>query len=393
MSTTYSATTLLCISSRFKGVDFITEAKRLGCSIYLITDIANREKAWPRELLSDIYFVDEQSETWNIPNLIKAVSYLARTTHFDKIIPLDDFDFDKAAALREHLRVPGMGESRVRFFRDKLAIRDKAEEDDILVPEYAHVLNYERIKAFTSMVPAPWVIKPRFKDGSALYSRATDMNELWKIILDLGDDQSYYILERFIPGEIYHVDSIVHNHEICYSGVHHYGRPLMEVVQNGGLFTSATVEVGSSIEQDLLRLNTKIVQSMGLKYGVMNTEFIKSHQDGRYYFIKSSGKVGGNYLAELVESSTGLNLWREWAKIEMSEVDEIDYTCPEYVKQPAMVIRVPAKNPSALSNTMQHAAIVWRQVSHNHVTVVIRCKNHDDLNTVKDEILNSIEAL
>jgi len=165
------------------------------------------------------------------------------------------------------------------------------------------------------------------------------------------------------------------------------------VVQNGGIFTSATVEVGSSTEQELLRLNAKVVQSMGLKYGVMNTEFIKSHQDGRYYFIKSSGKVGGNYLAELVEASTGLNLWREWAKIEMSEADDIDYNCPEYVKHPAMVIRVPAKNPPALSNEMQHAAIVWRQVSHNHVTVVIRCKNHDDLNSVKEEILNSIQAI
>lgn len=390
MSPNYSPTTLLCISSRFKGVDFLHEAKQLGCSIYLITDIANRHKPWPRELLNDIFFVDEQDETWNIPNLIKAVSYLARSIHFDKIIPLDDSDFDKAASLREHLRVPGMGETRMRYFRDKLAMRDKAEEDDILVPEYCHILHYDRIKAFTSMVPPPWVLKPRFKDSAEAYERINDMNHLWKRILELGDDQSFYILERFIPGDIFHVDSIIHNYHTCYSGVHQYGRPMMDVAHKGGIMTSSTIQTGTELEKQLLTLNAKVAHSMGMKHGILNTEFIRSKHDGRLYFIKSSGKVGGNYLAELVEASTGLNLWREWAKIELSNSDDTAYHCPEWTKKPAMVIRIPTGNPPVLSQLIQHPAIVWRQVSHNHVTLVIRTAHYPELETVKQQLLHTL---
>lgn len=390
MSPTFSPTTLLCISSRFKGVDFLHEAKRLGCSIYLITDIANRHKPWPREILNDIFFVDEQDETWNIPNLIKAVSYLARTIYFDKIIPLDDTDFDKAAALREHLRVSGMGETRMRYFRDKLAMRDKAEEDDILIPEYCHVLHYDRIKAFTSMVPPPWVFKPRFKDAAEAYLKINDMNELWDKILSLQDEQSYYILERFIPGHIYHVDSVIYNYRICYAGVHEYGRPLMDVTQKGGIMTSSTVATGSHEEKVLLQLNEKVAHSMGMKHGILNVEFIRSKHDGRFYFIKSSGKVGGNYLAELVEASTGLNLWREWAKIEMSTSDEFSYTCPNWEKKPAMVIRFPSAHPPEMSQHIQHPAIVWRQVSHNHVTIVIRTTTYEELDIVRKELIDSL---
>lgn len=387
MSSTYRPLTLLCIASRFKGLDFLQEASQLGCTIYLITDVANKERPWPKEILKDIFYVNEQEDTWNIPNLIKGVAYLARTVHFDKIVPLDDYDFDKAAALREHLRVPGMGESRVRYFRDKLAMRDKAEEDDIQVPDYTHVLNYERIKAFTSIVTPPWFLKPRFKDASATYTKIFTMDDLWSRILDLGDDQSNFVIERFIPGDIFHVDSIVFENEIHYSSVHQFGKPLMDLAQEGGIMTLSTVKPKSKEEKELLKLNREVIQTMGLKYGIANTEFIRSHQDGRFYFIQSSGKVAGNYVAELVEASSGLNLWREWAKIEMSIPSEVPYKCPDVQHNHAMVIRIPSANPPVLSNTLNHSAIHWRQVSHNHVTLVIKTKKHQDLESIKNELV------
>ena len=39
--------------------------------------------------------------------VINTVSYLARTRRIDRIAPLDDFDVEMAATLREHLRIPG----------------------------------------------------------------------------------------------------------------------------------------------------------------------------------------------------------------------------------------------------------------------------------------------
>ncbi|TNE68581.1 ATPase [bacterium] len=387
MTPTYRPLTLLCIASHFKGLDFLQEAHHLGCTIYLITDVANREKPWPREFLADIFFVDEREDTWNIPNLIKGVSYLARSVHFDKIVPLDDYDVEKASALREHLRVSGMGETRMRYFRDKLAMRDKAEEDDILVPEYVHVLNYERIKAFTSIVTPPWILKPRFKDASDKYKKMSNQKELWDSILDLGDDQSLYLIERFIPGEIYQVDSIVYDHEVQFAGVHKYSRPVMDIVQNGGMMSLSTIKKGSKIEKDLLKLNKQIIDSMGLKYGVSSNEFIHSAQDGKFYFIQSSGKVSGHYIAELVEAANGLNLWREWAKMEMAQPQESAYQCPKPETNQARVVRIPTENPPLCSSRIQHQSIVWRQVSHNHVTVVIKAKSFEELEMIEKEVL------
>ena len=77
--------------------------------------------------------------TWAI---INTVSYMARWQPIDRIVALDEFDMENAAALREHLRIPGMGLTTVRHFRDKLAMRGRAKEEGINVPEFIHVLNH-----------------------------------------------------------------------------------------------------------------------------------------------------------------------------------------------------------------------------------------------------------
>jgi len=59
----------------------------------------------------------------NREHMLDALSYLARTERIDRIVALDEFDQEVAAAVREHLRIPGMGETTMRYFRDKLAMR------------------------------------------------------------------------------------------------------------------------------------------------------------------------------------------------------------------------------------------------------------------------------
>jgi len=69
-----------------------------------------------------------------LQNLLYAVSYVARSQSIDRIVALDEFDMENVSALREHLRITGMGLTAVRYFRDKLAMRERARKEGILVP-------------------------------------------------------------------------------------------------------------------------------------------------------------------------------------------------------------------------------------------------------------------
>src|SRR5437763_12280920 len=97
--------TFLCITSYEKGQDFIRECKRQGAYVILLTVTALEHANWPRESIDEIYFMHDLSKT---DEVIRAISFLARTRVIAIIVALDVYDVWTAANLREHLRIPGM---------------------------------------------------------------------------------------------------------------------------------------------------------------------------------------------------------------------------------------------------------------------------------------------
>ncbi|SPF52649.1 ATP-dependent carboxylate-amine ligase domain protein, ATP-grasp (fragment) [Candidatus Sulfopaludibacter sp. SbA4] len=119
--------TILCIASYEKGHEFLRESKRQGSTVVLLTSLSLRDKAqWPLESIDEVFYMPDDHHHWDLPQTLNAVSYLARTRDFERIVPLDDFDVEVAAALREHLRVPGMGETTARRCASTCACREWA---------------------------------------------------------------------------------------------------------------------------------------------------------------------------------------------------------------------------------------------------------------------------
>ncbi|HWN98106.1 MAG TPA: ATP-grasp domain-containing protein, partial [Blastocatellia bacterium] len=305
--------TVLCLASYHKGEAFLRECKRQGCRVILVTVEKLAGADWPREAIDDVFYMPEIS---NRDDIIKGVSYLARCQAIDRIVPLDEYDQETAAILREHLRIPGMGDTTARYFRDKLAMRVKARTAGIPVPDFVHVLNYDTIREFMTRVTPPWVLKPRSEAASMGIKKLNRAEELWPLLGGLGDRQSFYVLEQYVAGDIYHVDSIVSEREVVFSVPHQYGHPPMDV-SLGGIFTTRKIPRDSDDARALDLLNRELIGELGLVRGVTHTEFIKGRDDGRFYFLEIASRVGGANIVEAVEASTGLNLWAEWARIEV----------------------------------------------------------------------------
>ena len=145
--------TLLALASYFKGNDFLEQCKREGCHVILLTLEPLLGKPWARDYIDEIFAVHSLTDRRTVVN---SISFLARTRDISRITPRDDYDVETAAHLREHLRIPGMGDTTDRYFRDKLAMRVRAKDRGIAIPEFVHVLNHARIHNFLTSVPAPW---------------------------------------------------------------------------------------------------------------------------------------------------------------------------------------------------------------------------------------------
>jgi biotin carboxylase len=373
--------TILCLASYEKGAAFLRECKRLGCRVLLVTVESLSGADWPREAIDDIFYLPSIADR---EDLIKGVSYLARSQVIDRIVPLDDYDVETAALLREHLRIPGMGDTTARYFRDKLAMRVKAREHGILVPEFVHVLNYDRVREYMERVPPPWVLKPRSEASAIGIKKAHHAEEVWQLLDALGDQQSFYVLEQYIPGDIFHIDSIVSEREVVFAVPHKYGHPPMNVAHDGGIFTTRRVPEESSDAQALESLNRELISALGLVRGVTHTEFIKGRDDGRFYFLETASRVGGANIAETIEAATGMNLWAEWAKIEV-DGGERPYSLPPHRNDYSGIIISLARQESPDTSAYDDPEIVWRMSKQHHAGLIVRSSDHARVERLLDE--------
>jgi biotin carboxylase len=359
--------TILCMSSYEKGQEFLRECRRQGWQTLLLTVEKLKDASWPREALDDIYFMPDLGKREQV---INAVSYLARSQALDRIVALDEFDIEMAATLREHLRIPGMGETTSRNFRDKLAMRIQAKEHGIAVPDFVPVINHQQISEYIDRVPPPWVLKPRSSASAIGIKKIHQPDELWRVLDSLGDEQSFRVLEHFVPGDIFHVDSIVSEREVVFARVSKYGAPPMSVMHEGGIFSTCMIPRDSGDAQSLQALNRDLTKALGLVRGVSHAEFIKGRDDGRYYFLETAARVGGANIAEMVEAASGVNLWAEWAKIETA-TPEHPYQLPPIRSDYSGIIISLARQEWPDLSGYQAPEIVWRMNKLHHAGLIV----------------------
>jgi biotin carboxylase len=361
---------MLCLASYHKGFEFLREAKRQGCRVLLVTSASLKDEEWPTDSLDDIFYMADDKKRWKLDDLILGVSHLARRVHIDRIVPLDDFDLEKASALREHLRLPGMGETTTRHFRDKLAMRVTAGDDGLPVPQFVHVLNDDQIRDFCRRVPSPWILKPRHMAGAIGIRKIEDETELWAVTDALGDERSFYLLEQFVAGDVYHVDSIVYDRRVLAAVPCRYGAPPFDVSHGGGVFSTRLIDRESPEARELLSLNERLLTSLGLVRGVSHSEYIRG-VDGRFVFLETSARVGGAHIADLIDQAAGVNLWAEWAKIEVAG-GKTPYAPPTLRRDYGGLIVSLARQESPNLDAYDAAEVVWRLKKKNHAGLIVR---------------------
>jgi biotin carboxylase len=375
--------TVLCLASYHKGFEFLREAKRQGCRVLLVTSASLRDADWPRESLDDIFYVPDDKKRWRMDDLILSTSHLARREQIDRIVPLDDFDLEKASALREHLRIPGMGETTTRYFRDKLAMRVKAQDEGLPVPAFVHVLNDNRIREFCEGVPPPWFLKPRHQAGAIGIRKINGADELWAVTEALGDERANFLLEEYVAGDVCHVDSIVYERDVLAAIPSKYGTPPFDVSHGGGVFTTRLMDRESDETAALLGLNRRLLAALGLVRGVSHSEYIRG-RDGRLVFLETSARVGGAHIADLIEAATGMNMWAEWAKVEIAG-GKAPYFLPPLASDYAGLLVCLARQEAPDLSGYDDPEVVWRLEKPHHAGLVVKSPSRERI----DQLLAS----
>jgi len=378
---------IICLATYFKGADFIHECKAHGCHVVLVTKEKMLREDWPRESLDDLIAVPNDAGP---PLFIDLLAFLSRNRKIDRVIALEEFDVVTAALMREHLCLPGLSSSGAKVFRDKLSMAVYSQRAGINVPAFVPLVNAEEVDAFLQRVPGPWVIKPRSDVSAIGISKVSEPEQVHRAMSEMNEREnlreraSYYVLARFIPGEVFHVDSIVNDGKVLFAGTNQYGRPPMQVAHQGGAYISRTLERGSADEKTLLAINKKLVRALGLERGATHAEFIKSDADGKFYFLEIAARVGGAYISDVLEAASGINLWREWARLEIADGKAPSKITP-LRKEYAGIILSLAKQEYPDTSAYTDDEIIYRVKKLHHAGLIVRAPRLERVNQLLDD--------
>ena len=382
--------TFLCVSTFFKGNDFLSACKEQGNTVYLLTAKKIADKPWVRDSIDEFFYVEENAHGYyDMQDVIAGLAHVMRDRPIDRIVALDDFDVEKAALLREHFRIPGMGQTTARYFRDKLAMRTKAAEAGIRVPGFVGLFNDKAINDFIATHPGPWMIKPRSEASATGIKKLHNEHDLWEAIHSLGDRRHEYLVEQFKPGHVYHVDSLTLNGRVIFSWNSQYIAPPFDVAHGGGIFRSVTVAFDSAEWHALETMAVDVLKAFGMKNSASHTEVIRCQDDGQYYFLETSSRVGGAHLSNMVEASSGINLWKEWARLETAVARGEDFKLPRVQRDYSGIIISLARQQWPDLAPFNAPEVVWRMEEEYHVGCVIRSKSRERVL----ELLESYAAL
>ncbi len=377
---------ILCISRYFKGATFIKGAKAAGNNVFLLTSTQLKKESWPWESITETFYMDEDEKgNWDMAHVINGLAWRMRKMTFQVLVALDDFDVEKVAHLREHFRISGMGETTCRYFRDKLAMRMKAQEANIAIPAFTGLFHDEAVRQFMESVPAPWLIKPRTAASAMGIKKCHTPEEVWQHLEAIGDQRHHHLMEQFAPGDVYHVDGLNANAKVVFARVSRYLDTPMEVAQGGGIFKSQTVPFNSKDDKELQRLNKQLMDAFGMHYSATHSEFIKDRKTGQFYFLETASRVGGAHIAEMVEASSGINLWTEWARVEDAKARNIPYKLPKSKKLHAGIIVSLSRYEQADYSLFTDPEICWRLDKDWHIGMIVRSKDHDRVGELLEE--------
>jgi biotin carboxylase len=250
-------------------------------------------------------------------------------------------------------------------------MREVAAAAGLEMPEFVGIANHDVVREFLRSTRGPWLLKPRSQASAIGIRKLHDPAEIWPLLDSLGDLQSHHLLERFVPGDVYHVDGIAAGGSVVFAEVHRYAKPPFDVMHAGGIFCSRTVDRGGDEERSLRREVQRLVQAVGIRDAAFHAEFIRAYETGAYHFLEIAARVGGAHIADMVRAATGVNLWREWARLELAQARGEPYRLPEPRAEHGGVIISLARQEWPDTSAYDDDEIVWRLGKRHHAGLVV----------------------
>lgn len=267
-----------------------------------------QEPTWARQYIHAFHLIEPPVSRDRMGEIMRQVAHQERATG---IITYDERYVVEVARLADELGLPGGGLQAVVACRDKWETRKRLAEAELGGVKVQLVRSQDEAVAAAAKIGLPVVLKPRSLSGSIGVMRVDRLEDV-PDAFEIAAKGSYpnlmfsvpgVLVEEFIEGEEFSIDSVVHNGQVHplfvatkFVGLAPYFEELGHVVASDGL------ELLPGIH-DFLQ---KVHQVIGFRNGVTHTE-LRVTQKG-YKIMEVNARLGGDLIPYLGFLATGIDL-------------------------------------------------------------------------------------
>lgn len=326
---------ILIIGAGFLQTFVIKKAKEIG---YYVLCVDGNPKA-------EGYKYADEYETINITDKEACLLY-AQNKQIDGVMTAaTDYGVLTASYIAEKLNLHGNSMNSSLLIKNKYQVRKclfEAKADDTeQAYEISDIAQAEKIK---DIIQYPVMVKPCDGSGSRGASKVECASGLYEAIQYAinGSLTKKAVIESFIEGNEYGVESLVCNGEIYVMGV--MKKKMTKPPYYAELGHQIPSEFSKEFENKIKDSVKKAIQALGVTFGSVNMDLLIT-ADGKIHIVDVGARMGGNLIgSHIIQAGTGVDYLGNLIRATVG--DQIDLQIKSEPK--AVVTRLLALTPGKI---------------------------------------------
>lgn len=252
-------------------------------------------------------------ETNDVPALIEYLRQQHAILRFDGVFTICDYYIDTVAQVARALDLPPAFSSNVALERQKHRVREALAQAGLPNPAFRITASWAETRQAAEEIGYPLVLKPSDLASSAFVRFVHDEAELREAFgaieafpRNFRDQvrEPRYLLEEYMTGPEISVEACTFQGDTTIIGITDKsvtGFPFF--IEDGHMFPA---DLDPALRDEIADFVRQVLQAVGHDHGISHTEVKLTPRGPR--IVEINPRPGGNYIAELVQHVTGIDL-------------------------------------------------------------------------------------
>ena len=265
--------------------------------------------------LTEYYRVNNME---NYDEMYRAVAFFCfKYGKIDGLESNNEYWLEQDARLRKDFNIPGLKPETLSSIKSKSGMKKYYAQAGVPSARYHLVTDLAQSLTFIDKVGYPVIAKPDNGVGAVDTFKISSDDEL-KTFHEQNFGDVQFIMEEFVPGEIFSYDAIIgsHGQPLLETG-NNTPRSIMEIVNNQ---ESCFFFIEKQIKDDLREAGRRCVGAFGIRSRFIHFEFFRLLEDHAYLgkkgtivSLEANLRPSGGFTPDMINYANSTDVYKDWA--------------------------------------------------------------------------------